>query len=95
MKRSLFLDPRQIVKSAIGTQDGGADILLLARNLRARAEEALLLAENMSNPRTRQTMRGAAATFEKLAQQLERHAGDNSPGGGVIGGRTTWCGGPR
>ena len=53
-----------------------ADILLLARNLRARAEEALALAETMYTPRTRQTMRGVAATYEKLAQQLEEHGGD-------------------
>jgi hypothetical protein len=45
---------------------------LLARNLRARAEEALALAETMYTPRTRQTMRGVAATYEKLAQRLER-----------------------
>jgi hypothetical protein len=48
---------------------------LLARNLRARAEEALALAENLYSPRTRQTMRGVAATYEKLAQRLERYAG--------------------
>jgi hypothetical protein len=49
---------------------------LLACNLRARAEEALVLAENLYSPRTPQTMRGVAATYEKLAQQLEQRAGD-------------------
>jgi hypothetical protein len=67
---------REIVRSAVETQHESADILLLARNLRARAEEALALAENLYTPRTRQTMLGVAATYEKLAQWLERHAGN-------------------
>jgi hypothetical protein len=76
MPKSEFLNFREIVRSAVKTQHESADILLLARNLRARAEEALALAENLYSPRTRQTMRGVAATYEKLAQRLERHAGD-------------------
>jgi hypothetical protein len=75
MPKSEFLNFRQIVRSAVKTQHESADILLLARNLRARAEEALALAENLYSPRTRQTMRGVAATYEKLAQRLERYAG--------------------
>jgi hypothetical protein len=75
MPKSEFLNFRQIVRSAVKTQHESTDILLLARNLRARAEEALALAENLYSPRTRQTMRGVAATYEKLAQRLERYAG--------------------
>jgi len=75
MPNSQFLylrgDLREIVRSAVETRES-AGILLLARNLRARAEEALALAETMYTPRTRQTMRGVAATYEKLAQRLER-----------------------
>jgi hypothetical protein len=74
--KSQFLNFREIVRSAVETQHESADILLLARNLRARAEEALALAENLYSPRTQQTMRGVAATYEKLAQGLERQAGD-------------------
>jgi hypothetical protein len=75
MPKSEFLNFREMVRSAVKTQHESADILLLARNLRARAEEALALAENLYSPRTRQTMRGVAATYEKLAQRLERYAG--------------------
>jgi hypothetical protein len=35
-----------------------------------------VLAEDLYTPRSRQTMHGIAATYEKLAQQLERRAGD-------------------
>jgi hypothetical protein len=80
MPNSHFLylreDLREIIRSAVETRRESADILLLARNLRARAEEVLALAETMYTPHTRQTMRGVAATYEKLAQRLERHAGD-------------------
>jgi hypothetical protein len=76
MPKSQFLNVREIVRSAVETQHESADILLLARNLRARAEEALALAENLCSPRTQQTMRGVAATYEKLAQRLEQGAGD-------------------
>jgi hypothetical protein len=76
MSKSQFLNFREIVRSAVETQHAGADLLLLARNFRARAEEALVLAENLYSPRTRQTMRGVAATYEKLAQRLEQHVGD-------------------
>jgi hypothetical protein len=67
---------QEIVRSAVETQHESPDVLLLARNFRARAEEASVLAENLYSPHTRQTMRGVAATYEKLAQQLERHAAD-------------------
>jgi len=36
----------------------------------------LVLADNLYSPRTQQMLRGVAATYERLAQQLERHAGD-------------------
>jgi hypothetical protein len=76
MANSQFLYLRGIVRSAVETQHESADILLLARNLRARAEEGSALAETFYTPRTRKTMLGVAATYEKLAQWLERHAGD-------------------
>jgi hypothetical protein len=76
MSKSQFLNFQESVRSAVETQREGADILLLARNFRARAEEALVLAESLYSPRTRQTMRGVAATYEKLAQRLEQHVGD-------------------
>ena len=76
MTKSQFLNFREIVRSAVETQHESEDILLLARNFRARAEEALVLADNLYSPRTQQMLRGVAATYEKLAQQLERHAGD-------------------
>jgi hypothetical protein len=76
MPKSHFLNVREIVRSAVETQHECADILLLVRNLRARAEEALALAENLYSPRTRQTMRGVAATYEELAKRLEKEAND-------------------
>ena len=76
MTKSQFLNFREIVRSAVETQHESEDILLLARNFRARAEEALVLADNLYSPRTQQMLRGVAATYERLAQQLERHAGD-------------------
>jgi len=76
MPKSQFLNLQKIVASAIETPLECADILLLARNLRARAEEVLALAEILDSPRTRQTMRGIAATYEKLAQRFEQQAGE-------------------
>jgi hypothetical protein len=52
-----------------------ADISLLARNLRARAGEALALAEIFDSPHTRQMMRGIAETYEKLTERLEMQSG--------------------
>jgi hypothetical protein len=51
-------------------------LLSLAAALRARAEEVLTHAEAMQNANTQKKMRGVAATYEKLAQDLERHACD-------------------
>jgi hypothetical protein len=77
MPQSRFLDLPEIVKSAAEkTWCESADILLVARNLRARAEEALVLAEIFDSPHTRQMMGGIAATYEKMAERLEQHAGD-------------------
>jgi hypothetical protein len=50
---------------------------LLARNVRARAEEALALAEIFDSPHTRQMMGGIAATYEKMAERLEMEFGGN------------------
>jgi len=76
MSKSQFLHLREIVRSAVETRYECADVRLLARNLRARAEEALVLEAIFDSPHTRQTMRGIAATYEKLAQRLEGHAHD-------------------
>jgi hypothetical protein len=51
-------------------------LLSLAAALRLRAEEVLTHAEVMENADTQRRMRGVAATYEKLAQGLEQHAGD-------------------
>jgi hypothetical protein len=75
MAQSQFLDLREIVRSSVETRHESSDALLLARNLRARAEEALALAEVFDSPHTRQMMRGIAATYEKLAQSLEMECG--------------------
>jgi hypothetical protein len=78
MPQSEFLDLREIVRSVVEkTRSESADILLLARNLRARAEEALALAESFDNPHTRQMMGGIAATYEKVAERLEIEFGGN------------------
>ena len=51
-------------------------LLSLATALRLRAEEVLAHAEEMNHEETQRRMRGVAATYEKLAQGLEQHAGD-------------------
>lgn len=53
-----------------------AKLLLLARNLRARAEEVLAQAEIMENAEAQQTMRDIAASYEQLAQRLEEKSGE-------------------
>jgi hypothetical protein len=47
-------------------------LLLLVRNLRARAQEVLAQAEIMENAEAQQTMRDIAASYERLAQRLEK-----------------------
>jgi hypothetical protein len=49
-------------------------LLLLARDLRARAEEILAKAETMGDAGAREMMRGAAASYEKSALQVELRA---------------------
>ena len=51
-------------------------LLGLARSLRARAEEVLAKAETMKDADAKQKKRDVAASYEKLAQQLEQHAYD-------------------
>jgi hypothetical protein len=48
------------------------NLLLLARNLRARAEEILTRAETMHDVDARQKMQGIAASYEKLAERIEQ-----------------------
>jgi hypothetical protein len=52
-----------------------AKLLLLARNLRARAQEVLAQAQIMENADAQQTMHEIAASYERLAQRLEKEAG--------------------
>jgi hypothetical protein len=49
-------------------------LLLLANNLRARAEEILAKAEIMDDARARMTMREVASRYETLAQRVEYNA---------------------
>jgi hypothetical protein len=51
-----------------------AQLLLLASNLRARAEEILAKAEIMDDARARVTMREVALRHETLAQRVEHGA---------------------
>jgi hypothetical protein len=75
MPKSQFLNLEEIVRSAIEAPHERAGILLVARNLRGRAEEALELAEIFESSHTKQIMREIAATYEKLAQRLEQDVG--------------------
>ena len=52
-----------------------AKLMLFARNLRARAQEVLAQAEIMQDADVQQTMREIAASYERLAQRLEKEAG--------------------
>lgn len=50
-------------------------LLLLARDLRARAREVLVKAETMKDADARREMREIAAGYERLAQRLEKASG--------------------
>ena len=50
------------------------ELLSLAMELRARAEEISARAETFHEADIRQKLRGIAASYEKLAQNLEQHA---------------------
>jgi hypothetical protein len=52
------------------------NLLSLASDFRARAEEILTRAETMHDPDTRQKMREVAAGYEKLAQRVEQQSGE-------------------
>jgi hypothetical protein len=49
------------------------ELLSLARDFRARAEEISARAETFHNADARQKMREIAATYVKLAERLEQH----------------------
>jgi hypothetical protein len=53
-----------------------AQLLALASDLRARAEEVLTRAETFHDAGAREKMRGIAASYVKLAERLERSAHD-------------------
>ena len=55
-----------------------AKLLLFARNLRARAQEVLAQAEIMQDAEAQQTMREIAASYERLAQRLEKESVDET-----------------
>jgi hypothetical protein len=48
------------------------ELLLFANELRTRAKEILVRAENMDDLEAQETMRVVAADYEKLARQAER-----------------------
>jgi hypothetical protein len=48
------------------------ELLVLAGTMRARAEEALAIAETMSGADARETVRTVAASYERLAQRVEQ-----------------------
>ena len=50
--------------------------LLLASDLRARADEVLARAETFNDADARQKLRKIAATYVKLAERLEQRARD-------------------
>jgi hypothetical protein len=50
------------------------ELLSLAKDLRARAEEILARAETFHDADVQQKMRAIAAGYENLAQRLEQHA---------------------
>jgi hypothetical protein len=49
-------------------------LLMLARDFRERAEEALARAETCYDPNARQMMGRIAARYERLAQRIEMEA---------------------
>ena len=53
-----------------------ANLLSLARDFRARAEEILTRAEAMHDADTRQKMREVATGYEKLALRVEQRSGE-------------------
>jgi hypothetical protein len=50
-------------------------LLLLAKDLRARAEKILARAETMSDEDAKEKMRVIAGDYEQLAQKLEMESG--------------------
>jgi hypothetical protein len=50
------------------------DLLLLANNLRRRADEILVKADTMVDAEAQEMMRAVAANYEKLARRLEHLA---------------------
>jgi len=53
-------------------------LLVLARELRARAEEVLAQAETMKDADARRKMREIAAGYERLARRLEQASGGDT-----------------
>jgi len=53
-----------------------AQLLSLARDLRARAEQALAKAETMQDADARQKMLKVGARYERLARRLEEEGGE-------------------
>jgi hypothetical protein len=98
MPQSQFLDLQQIVRSAAEkTRYESPDILLPARNLRARADEASALAEIIDSPHTRQMMGAIAATYDKVAERLETEFGgiEFNLLGLIVCTATVWLGASR
>jgi hypothetical protein len=71
--RALTFGP-QLIQKVAPMPD--ANLLSLARDFRARAEEILARAETMHDADTRWKMREVAAGYEKLAQRVEQRSGE-------------------
>jgi hypothetical protein len=61
-------------ESVGSTRYGGHEAFIAREGLAVRAEEILIRAETMSDEDARQMMRGVAASYEKLASQVEQQA---------------------
>jgi hypothetical protein len=57
------------------TETDKSRFLFLARKMRARAEEALIMGKTFRDPEARRMMFEVAERYEKLAQRLESESG--------------------
>jgi hypothetical protein len=70
---SIIRDISSVIVTMGGTMADN-NLLLLARDMRARAEEILAKAETMQDADARQLMHEIAERYEKLAERLENDA---------------------
>ena len=74
--------PQRTVLAAVGggrpMPEETVKLLVLATEMRGRAEVVLARAETFLDEHARETMRGIAASYVKLAQRLEKGAGSST-----------------